>query len=276
MEISGRVRDIMSEVEKHYDRNPENEWQRLERHRIEFDITKRYLGEYIKNTSKILDVGGGPGRYSIHLARQRHEVTLLDLSSGNIHLAREKARDANVNIRDYIHANALELSEKVVGEFDVVLCMGPLYHLIEVRDRIKVIDECIKKLKKGGLFFAAFISAFAPIIDFIKNYPEEIINFKPNLLKYLEDGRNIVSEENPGFTDAYFIKPDEIEDFMDNFDLEKKIITGLEGLPAQSEAKINSLSEEAYQGWLDLVYQTSRNPLTWASSEHFLYIGKKK
>lgn len=266
----------MSEVEKHYDNDPEKEWQRLKRHKIEFDITKRYLNEYIKNSSKILDVGGGPGRYSIYLAGQGHEVSLLDLSSENIKLARKKAKEADTKINEYIHADALELSEKVSGEFDIVLCMGPLYHLTDEDDRIKVIEECLNKLKKDGIFFAAFISAYAPMIDFIKNYPEDIIDFKEKLLKYLENGIHIPGEMDKGFTDAYFIKPDEIEDFMANFDLEKKILTGLEGLPAQSEAKINSLSEEAYQEWVDLIYRTSRNTMTWASSEHFLYIGKKK
>ncbi|MFW6016735.1 MAG: class I SAM-dependent methyltransferase, partial [bacterium] len=215
----------MLNVEKYYDTNPENEWQRLKRHKIEFDITKRYLSEYIKKKSKILDVGGGPGRYSIHLAEQGHEVSLLDLSFANIQFAREKAKEANVEIKQYIHANALELSEKVSGEYDVVLCMGPLYHLYQENDRIKVVELCMKKLRQRGILFAAFISAYAPMIDFIKNYPEDIIDSKEKLLNYLEDGRNIASELNKGFTDAYFIKPNEIEAFMDNFDIEKKVIT---------------------------------------------------
>ncbi|MGM0411639.1 MAG: methyltransferase domain-containing protein, partial [Bacillota bacterium] len=168
-------------------------------------------------------------------------------------------------------------SDKVSGKFDVVLCMGPLYHLTDENDRKKVVNECLKKLKKGGKLIVSFISAYAPIIDFIKNYPEELAKYKSEFLfNYLEDGKNIVSSENPGFVTAYFINPAEIEPFMDNFNLEKEVIAGIEGITAQSEEKINNLSEAAYKEWLDLIYKSSKNPMTWASSEHFIYIGTKK
>lgn len=70
--------DISRTVELFYDANTEYEWQRLERHRIEFETTKRYLDKYVSESSRILDVGGGPGRYSIYLASQGHNVTLFD------------------------------------------------------------------------------------------------------------------------------------------------------------------------------------------------------
>ena len=49
-------------------------------------MTKRYMEEYIPNDTpqKILDIGGGPGRYSIFLAQKGHDVTLFDLSGKNI------------------------------------------------------------------------------------------------------------------------------------------------------------------------------------------------
>lgn len=265
----------MDKVEKFYDDNAIKEWKRLERHKVEFDITKRYLLEYIQDFSRILDIGGGPGRYSIFLAKRGHEVSLLDLSKENIKLARSKAAEAHVEIKEFIHANALELSEKVSGTFDIVLCMGPLYHLPEIDDRLCVIRECLKKLQPGGLIFVSFISAYAPMIDYIKNYPENIVGFKKNLLQYLKNGENIVSTDNPGFTTAYFINPADIEDLMSGFNLRKKVITGIEGLTAQSEAKINSLSDEAYEEWLDIIYQTATNQFTWGACEHILYIGEK-
>ena len=62
---------------------------------------------------------------------------------------------------------------------------------------------------------------------------------------------------------------------MNRFNLEKLVLSGVEGIPSQSEEKINSLPEEAFQKWLDIIYQTSTDPVTWASCEHLLYVGKK-
>ena len=57
-----------------------------------------YMEEYIPGDTpqKILDIGGGPGRYSIFLAQKGHDVTLFDLSGKNIRQAIEKAQEADV------------------------------------------------------------------------------------------------------------------------------------------------------------------------------------
>lgn len=87
----------MSEVEAFYDRNPQYEWERLEHHRTEFAVTLRAFKDYLPAVpAKILDVGGGPGRYSIALAQLGYEVTLFDLSKNCLELAKQKAQETQV------------------------------------------------------------------------------------------------------------------------------------------------------------------------------------
>lgn len=82
----------MGYVAVHYDAHPEHEWERLQRHRTEFAVTLRALDTYLPPPpATILDIGGGPGRYAIELARLGYEVTLLDLSQANLALAKDKA-----------------------------------------------------------------------------------------------------------------------------------------------------------------------------------------
>ncbi|WP_217490900.1 hypothetical protein [Bacillus sp. FJAT-27225] len=70
----------MNEIEAWYN-TAYDEWQRLEHHKIEFDITKRFLDDFITGEAlEIFDIGGGPGRYALYLAEKGHNVTLLDLS----------------------------------------------------------------------------------------------------------------------------------------------------------------------------------------------------
>ncbi|HJV17275.1 MAG TPA: class I SAM-dependent methyltransferase [Bacillales bacterium] len=94
------------------------------------------MDEFIKGENlQILDIGGGPGRYAIYLAEKGHEVTLLDLSNKNIEVAKRKSFERGINLEDYIHGNALEL-DKFEQQYDVILLMGPLYHLIkELKDK---------------------------------------------------------------------------------------------------------------------------------------------
>ncbi|NMA33296.1 MAG: class I SAM-dependent methyltransferase [Clostridiaceae bacterium] len=164
----------MSSIEEYY--NCEyDEWGRLERHRIEYEITKRVLKEYIKDGSEVLDVGGGPGRYSIYLAQNGHRVTLVDLSEKLVEQAERNATEAGVVIQRFIKGNSLELETLLPDKiFDAVLCMGPLYHLLEEDERKEAINQCLKRLKPGGVFVASFISAYAPIIECMAAYPQDI------------------------------------------------------------------------------------------------------
>ena len=101
----------MYNVEDFYDRNPQEEWDRLERHWAEYENSLRALTEFLPPApAGLIDIGGGPGRYAIALAGMGYRVTLVDLSQGNLDLAKQKAAEAGVELDGFIHANALDLS----------------------------------------------------------------------------------------------------------------------------------------------------------------------
>ncbi|WP_456411793.1 class I SAM-dependent methyltransferase [Oceanithermus sp.] len=93
------------EVQSFYDANAEVEWARLERHRTEFAVKLRALeGHLPPPPAAVLDVGGGPGRYAIELARRGYRVTLVDLSAANLELARRRADEAGVRLEGAVRA----------------------------------------------------------------------------------------------------------------------------------------------------------------------------
>jgi ubiquinone/menaquinone biosynthesis C-methylase UbiE len=82
-------------IEQYYDEEAQIEWQRLERHRMEFAITMRALTDYLPPTPQaVLDDGGGPGRYTLALSKLGYQVTLLDLSQHNLNFAQQKAHES--------------------------------------------------------------------------------------------------------------------------------------------------------------------------------------
>lgn len=260
----------MNEIENWYD-NDYEEWSRLERHRIEFEITKRYLDEYIMGKElEIFDIGGGPGRYSFYLAEKGHKVTLLDLSQNNIDIAKEKSKEMGIHLEGYIKGNALELGfhDK---KYDVILLMGPLYHLINESDRRKAVEEALQHLKAGGIIIAAFISKYAPIQDalsYLRLHDGEI----ESILGYLENG---INNGGTGFTTAYFTGIEEAQKLMRDFGLEQLAFAGVENILGSKEKEILLLPEEEISRWLEIGYALSKDTNLMGTSQHFLYIGKK-
>ena len=75
------------------------EWERLERTlqgRIKYAIHRRFLDQYVPEGARALDMGCGPGRFALDLARRGARVTLADLSQAQLELARQQLEAAGL------------------------------------------------------------------------------------------------------------------------------------------------------------------------------------
>jgi len=88
-------------------------------------------------------------------------------------------------------------------------------------------------------------------------------------------GVHIPTERNPGFTDAYFTHPTEIEPLMSGHGLTTLRLAVAEGLTAPVEAAVNALPEELFNEWVEVCYRLGTDPITWGAGEHMLYAGRK-
>jgi len=266
----------MSRIERFYDNDTQYEWDRLDRHRTEFAVTMRALGDYLpKPPAKILDVGGGPGRYAIALTQQGYEVTLCDISRKCLEFAETKAKEAGVKLSGCVRSNATDLSEFPREGYDAVLLMGPLYHLLEADEREKAVSEARRVLKPGGPLFAAFITRYAPIL-YAAAYEPEWINDQQKLEKLLGTGVLKGGPEGKGFTDAYFAHPSEIKKLMEAGGFETLDVIACEGIVGTCENKINELTGEQWQGWVGLNYRLGKDPTVWGAAYHLLHVGRKR
>ena len=204
----------MNPVEAHYDRDPEREWERLARHRTEFAVTCRVLVEHLPSPpGHILDVGGGPGRYALHLSRLGYRVTLLDLSPRSLDLALERATAEGIYLPPPIRGDATALPADFTERFDAVLLLGPLYHLPTADERLAAVREAYRVLRPGGYVFAAFITRFAPLRDVAIHSPQWIVDNPERFRQLLEEGTNLADEAS-AFPNPYFARPEEIEPLM--------------------------------------------------------------
>ena len=260
-------------VKAYYDADPALEWNRLERHWFEFEITKHYLKKYLTG-KKILDIGGGPGQYAIWLTKQGYDVTLIDLSDGNIAFAKEKAAIARVHIRA-LQADARDLN--ILGDevFDHVLLMGPLYHLFAEEDRIKCVHEACRHMRQNGLLFASFITLHAGLNYYLSECPADIIQeltLAPEFFDHLAESRSWYGK---AFTEAGFIHPSEIEPFFEACCFEKVVLFAQEGVTGVAEPEILDAGDEVKALYLKLSLSLCEKPDYFAYTQHLMYVGKR-
>jgi S-adenosylmethionine-dependent methyltransferase len=265
----------VSVVEQYYDANTQHEWERLsKRHPIEFAVTLRAFAEYLPQPpARVIDVGGGPGRYAIALAQQGYEVTLLDLAQNNLSFARARAQEADVELASYVHGNALDLSTFPEAGYDVVLLMGPLYHLTAEADRCRAVREALRVLKPGGVLCAAFITRYAAVRDAAKRVPAWICERAEDLRQLLQTG--VLANHDGGFTLSYSAHPSEVGPFFAALGLHPLALIAAEGLIAWGDEAVNATSGEVWDAWVALNYQLGKDPSVHGAAAHLLYLGMK-
>ena len=261
-------------VRDHYDISVEHEWNRIAG-RPEFLLTCRMLDRYIKPGDKVLDIGGGPGRYSLYLANRGCEVTLLDLSEENTKFAAKQAAGQRLSIQT-VTGDAREADKLVVEQFGHVLLMGPLYHLLEEADRITAVNAAMNLLKPGGLLFVSFINLFGGIVFGMKTVPDCIAwENEREFIEHIISRKSYRGDKDNTFTRVFMIEQSEILPFMARFSLEKLHLFGQECILSPCEDKIMSQPKEVINAWLDFCEKIWEREDLFSWSEHLMYIGRK-
>lgn len=261
-------------IRNNYDEAPEKEWERTD-HTVEFLITSRMLERTIRKGEKVLDIGGGPGQYSLWLAEKGCQVTLFDLSSGNINFARKKAQEMGLSFKT-ICGNAVDTGLYPEEKFDHVLVMGPMYHIFREEDRRKVIENALSVLKPGGKIYVAFINLLAGAFYYLDEGPEGMSEELKLGNEYGECLLENRSWQGAAFTDARFDSLPEIRSFMDSFSLKQVTVFGQEGFLASNLTKIEALGEPHRSLWIEFAERTCERPEYLAMSSHILYVGEKE
>lgn len=156
-----QVEDIVKEW---FTKTVRDEWRRLRRdpyHQIEFLVTRHFLEKYLPKRGLVLDAGGGPGRYTIELAKRGYNIVLLDLAPEMLKLAKKKIKRAGVQgrIKQIIEGSITDLSVFADDSFDAVLCLGaPLCHILNAKQREKAAGELVRVAKVDAPVFVSVIS----------------------------------------------------------------------------------------------------------------------
>ncbi|WP_416985570.1 class I SAM-dependent methyltransferase [Streptomyces sp. T028] len=220
--------------------------------------------------ARILDVGGGPGTHARWLVEDGYTVHLVDPVPRHIEQAEQTG--ATTELGDARHLTAED------GSYDVVLMLGPLYHLTERSDRDRALAEARRVLRPHGLLAAAGINRYASLFEhtaFAHLHKEPIRRSIGGILaSQIHDGKK-------AFTAAYFHSGEQLREEVATAGFDDAEILGIEGpawaLLAAAERNTGMSFHES--GLFDSVLTAARMaepyPELLASSSHLLATGHR-
>ena len=266
----------MSEsVREYYDANAEKEWNRLVSspyHNLEYIITMHFIEKHLPKKGLILDAGGGPGRYTIELAKRGYDVVLQDLSLECLNIAEKEIEKAGITgkVKKIVKGSITNLSEFPNENFSGVLCLGVLTHLTQRRDREKAVSELVRVSKRNAPILISVVALYGLYRTVLKRFPkmlgrDEIFN-KSTLTKW------------PFFADAYFFHPSELRELFESHGGYTIEMATCEGLSSHLKDETDKIfgDKEKWDRWLEVLLRTCNDPIMLGLGEHFLYIGRRR
>ena len=248
--------------------------------RLEFVRTLAILDRYIAPESRILDLGGGPGHYTIALAERGHTVALADLSPKQLAIARERIREADVEdrVESIAEVDATDLANYEDESFDAVLALGPFYHLTAMEDRCRAASEIIRVIKPG----ATTIVAFMPRMTFVRHLiwraadtPDQVT---PAVFSETVSTGIFSNPSKAGFQSGYCSETHELRALFEGAGLHTESVMSIRGIAYGYEEalwQIQDRDEELFERIVADIEQTQEDPATIAYGGHALYIGRK-
>lgn len=202
------MNDDVKRVQKHYDNDDEENRFVDSRKRIEYINTCKIIDPFIFQGCDLLDCAAGTGAYEDFLLKKGcRRIVASDLSSRNVQLLSNEYSD---RIETYVD-DVLDLHRHKDKSFDVVLCLGPMYHLRPNLGR-RCMNECLRVLKNQGILIIGYMPRHFAFWNLLNN-PVYKIPFDE--VMYLANNGYLPQKRDGFWGCAYFSTVEEMENMAE-------------------------------------------------------------
>lgn len=263
--------------ERHYDEFGEGEWERLESNpvaRMELENTLEILTAVLPKDGVVLDAGGGPGRYSIWLAKRGYRVEHVDVSAEQVRLAREKADEHGVGAQITARKGDIRDLDFEGEHFDAVCCLGgPLSHVIDASDRNRAVRELSRVARPGAPVVVSVIGRLNALRDGIRHGLDEHPGLLPEIAETGDFTQALIDEYGgEGWAECHFFRARELETLLSAAGLDVTQLVGLEGPASSMQPELSTASDAAVAAVEEVVDMLKTDPTVVDSSEHILAV----
>ena len=226
---------------------------------VDWELLKRYLPQ--NRDAKILDAAGGTGRITLPLAKMGYSVTLCDISTGMLNVARQKLlREGVLDKVEILECDVCEL-RFADASFDFVLCWDGM---------VEAAKELIRVTKKGGKISIFLMNKCGEAIRRFREGPDSALAL-------------LGSKSNYAYDDEEKHMAVSVEEARELF--EKEGIKGIEMYAVCGWLELLSVPEEVRKScnWdekffrqvTEVVSRLSKEPSVKGMSRHLVLYGEK-
>lgn len=153
--------------------------------------------------------------------------------------------------------------------YDMVLLLGPIYHLFTNEDKHRAISEAIRVAKRGGIIYSAYCNNDTVMYKMF---------YKKRILAYLDSGlidENYHAKSSPNEIFELYRKPD-IDELMRNYNVTRLHFVGVDMLSYLYSNKLNKLNKREFSEYMKFLFAICEREDLVGFSQHMLDIFRKE
>jgi SAM-dependent methyltransferase len=193
-----------------YDEYGEQEWTRFADGRtsaISLTTHVHYLRRFVSAGDRVLDIGCGPGRFTLELAEIGARTTAADISPGQLELHRQNVPDDSVDAR--VVADVVELSQFDDDSFDAVVCYGgPLSYVLD--RATDAVSELGRVTRPGGYVLVSVMSLIGSSLGAIGGVASLVERHGADTVRHVSSTGHLLPEHSNGHLEMQLYRPSEV------------------------------------------------------------------
>lgn len=258
------------DILKYYTNNKEQ--TRAHNQQLEFLICEKILNLYLANKKElhILELGAGSGHYSEMIAEKGHHLTVVEPVSALIEMNQKNLKSKKLDHHvEWIQSDARTL--QVSKTYDLILNMGPMYHVFESQEREQLMRDLKNYLNPAGLLMSVFLSRVGFVSYLLNKQPESLFSDPSGFRDVVTMGYNSQHPQDGTFR-GYFTNLNEVGELHTQTGFQILQIHVLDPCIGGRDETFNRLTSEQKATWGEILAALSSDPNFWNTGRTWMVV----
>lgn len=264
-------------ITQFYDEYGEREWDRLASSapamdRVNFETHRVMLREFVRRDDRVLEVGAGPGRFTLELAQIGARVVVADISPRQLELNREKVGsaglEAHVEARHIV--DVVDLSKFEDASFDAAVCYGgPISYVFERAG--DAVGELLRVTRPGGNVLISVMSRLGSTQRYLRAVFDLVEQFGLEAVRDVFRTGDLSAEINNGHRLHMFTWA-EVETLLAAQPCTTVAASAANYLSLRDDDLLDSLDEDMWRVFLEWEVEACREPGVLGGGTHMIAV----
>ncbi len=233
-------------------------------------IIEHLFDKYLPAEGRVIDTAAGTGTFAFRFAELGYKVTAGDLLEE--HVSEIRANPKCATLENTYCASPKNLAQFENESFDILISMGPVYHMKTRQERESFLKESLRVLKPDGYIAFTFMTPTAMTLG--QYFKAMRTSDTLERLKAYRTLAQVQKTGNVGMFNASTL--DEMTEMSREYSIDILTVASTYGMLYNMVGEVDKMTDEEFEKFLLAQYATCEDPFVARFCMRGIFIGRKR